>query len=259
MNHTLPMVIFLVQSALYSFIGLRLGEKTFADEKDTRAWRAFRVWWFGMAANTLTNAISILTLSAGFDYLPLFVAYSLASTLAAAAALWGLLTYLVYIFTGGERGSRWIAGFYIVFAFLVLVSIFSFAPSGVGMGAWSVSLQYHNPPTGSFGVVYGVAFVLLLSLPPVLAGLGMFSLYFRVTERSAKYRALLVPLGIFGLFGLSYLIPLILLLFGLNVNQLPWWPLTIRMIGIISLVLVYFAYFPPDFLQRQLKVKSVLG
>lgn len=259
MNSALPIVVFLVQAMLYSYIGFRLGEKTFKDKEDAGAWRAFRVWWFGMALNTLINALAILTLAMNISYLPLFIFYSLSSTLAAAAALWGLFSYLMYIFTGGSRSSKWIGGFYIFFALFLLVSIYTFNPIGVSMGEWAVSVQYQNTPTGLFALVYGVLLILLMSLPPILASFGMFSLYFRVQERSARYRALLVPSGIFGLFGLTYLIPLILLLVGLNTNELPWWPITIRVLGIASLLLIYFAYFPPRFVQKRLQVKTVLG
>lgn len=259
MNSAMPVVVFLVQAMLYTYIGARLGEKSFKDKQDAGAWRAFRVWWFGMALNTAINALAILTLAINVTYLPLFILYSLSSTMAAAAALWGLFSYLMYIFTGGSRSSRWIGAFYIGFAIFLLVSIFSFQPIGVSMGEWAVSVQYQNPPTGAFALIYGVALILLMSLPPILASFGMFSLYFRVKERSARYRAMLVPAGIFGLFGLTYLIPLILLLAGLNTNQLTWWPVTIRLIGIASLLLIYFAYFPPSFIQQRLSVKTVLG
>lgn len=259
MNYTLPVLVFLVQAALYSFIGLRLGEKRYGDSADAGAWRAFRVWWFGMALNTLINALAVLSLAANVSYMPLFILYSLSSTMAAAAALWGLFSYLMYIFTGGSRSSKWIGGFYIAFALFLLGSIFTFQPSGVSMGAWAATVEYSNPPSGSFAVIYGVLLILLMSLPPILASFGMFSLYFRVRERSARYRAMLVPAGIFGLFGLTYLIPLILLLAGLNTNQLAWWPLTIRLIGIASLLLIYLAYFPPAWLRTRLKVQTVLG
>ncbi len=253
-----PLIIFFANSILYFFIGHSLGKKSFENDEDARAWRAFRVWWFGMAANTGINGLSVLLLSLGVDYVPLFVVFSLAATLSAAPALWGLLTYLMYIFRGSHRASRWVAGFYIAFGLFLLVSIYVFHPIGVSLGSWEANIQYQNAPEGIFGLVYGVLLILLLSLPPILASFGMFSLYFKVTERSAKFRTLLVPLGFFCLFGVAYFIPLILILVGINLNATSWWPLTIRILGIAALVLIYFAYFPPAFLRDRLQVKSVL-
>lgn len=253
-----PLVIFFANSILYFFIGHSLGKKTFDNADDGRAWRAFRVWWFGMAANTAINGLSVLFVSLGVDYLPLFVLFSLTATLSAAPALWGLLTYLMYIFRGSHRASRWVAGFYIAFGLFLLISIYIFRPIGVSLGTWEAIIQYQNAPQGLFGLVYGVLLIVLLSLPPILASFGMFSLYFKVTERSAKFRALLVPLGFFCLFGVAYFIPLLLILVGINLNATSWWPLTVRTLGIAALALIYIAYFPPPFVQRRLGVKTVL-
>lgn len=256
-NVTTPIVIYLLSAALYAFIGFSLGKKSFADSSDAFAWRAFRYWWFGMAINTMINATSIIVLAAGVDALPLFIVFSITSTLAASVALWGLLTYLVYVFTG--KTARWLTYFYIAFALFLFYSIYSFQPTGVTLGAWQTSIQYANTPTGAVALIYAIFFLLLIAVPPVVGSIGMFMLYFRVKERSAKYRALLVPLGIFALFGLAYLIPLALYPFGVRTGDLPWWPLTIRLIGLLALVVIYWAYYPPAFVQKRFKVSTVLG
>jgi hypothetical protein len=249
--------IYLISGGLYAFIGFSLGRKTFSDAADAGAWRAFRYWWFGMAVNTVLNAVAILTLAAGVTALPLFVFFSVTSTLAASLALWGLLTYLLYVYTGNR--ARWLSYFYIAFALFLFYSIYSFQPTGVTMGAWQTSIQYAHAPTGAFGFAYAVFFLLLIALPPVIGSIGMFTLYFRIKERSAKYRALLVPLGIFALFGLAYLVPLALFPFGVRTGDLAWWPYTIRIVGVVALVIIYWAYFPPSFIQDRFKVRTVLG
>lgn len=250
-------VIYLLSGALYAFIGASLRKKTFADASDAAAWRAFRYWWFGMAANTAINILAILILAAGVTALPLFIFFSVTSTLSASFALWGLLTYLVYVFTG--KTAHWLTYFYVVFALLLFYSIYSWQPTGVTLGAWETTIQYANTPTGLIAIVYVVLFILLIAVPPVIGSIGMFTLYFKVKERSAKYRALLVPLGIFALFGLAYLIPLALYPFGLRTGDLPWWPYAIRTVGLLALLVIYWAYFPPTFIQKRFKVSTVLG
>lgn len=258
MNPSIPVVVLLLSSALYFFIGFRLGEKTYSNPSDAFAWRSFRYWWFGMSANTLLNATAILVLTAGVTALPLFIGFSIASTLAASAALWGLLTYLLYVYTGKNR-SRLVAAFYIAFALFLFYSIYSFQPAGVAMGNWEVALQYTNTPQGVPALLYVVSILLLLSLPPVIASIGMFLLFLRIKERSSRYRAALVSLGIFLLFGLAYIVPLILFPFGIRTGEIAWWPYVIRVIGLLALAIIYFAYFPPQFIQERLKVTTVLG
>jgi hypothetical protein len=258
MSPTLPIVVFLLSSALYMFIGMRLGEKTYSNSADAFAWRAFRFWWFGMGTNAALNTLSILTLSMNITALPVFIFFSISATLAASLALWGLLTYLIYVFTGKDR-SRLVAAFYIAFALFLFYSIYSFQPTGVAMGEWQVAMQYANTPQGAQAFVYAVGLILLLGLPPVVASIGMFLLFLRIKERSSKYRAALVSAGIFMLFGLTYIVPLILYPFGLRTGDISWWPVATRIVGLAALVIIYFAYFPPESIQKRLKVATVLG
>jgi hypothetical protein len=68
-----------------------------------------------------------------------------------------------------------------------------------------------------------------------------------------------VSLGIFLIFGLAYIVPLILFPFGIRTGEISWWPYAIRVIGLLALSIIYFAYFPPEFIQKRLKVTTVLG
>lgn len=218
MSNSLPLVFLFCCKALYAFIGLRLGNKIFANAKDANAWRAFRAWWFGMALNNAFNTLEVLTLSLGYTAMPLFIFYSLVSTLAAAAALWGLLTYLMYIYTGGDRTSKWIAAFYIAFAIFVLVSIYLFSPNSVSMGDWPPLCSTKTHPQACLGL--STASSCCCSACRQCWPVSVCSACSSVHERSARYRALLMPLGLFALFGMAYLIPLVLLLlFGININQ----------------------------------------
>jgi hypothetical protein len=175
----------------------------------------------------------------------------------AAAALWGLLSYLIYVFRGSIRASFWLAIFYGLFALMIAYSFFAFQPTGVHMGDWEIAVDYAAVPTGAFALTYVISLLLLISLPPVLAAIGFFALAFRIKERSPKYRALVVPTGIMILFGLPYLVPLALYPFGVRFETVEWWPLTIRLIGIFALLLIYWGYFPPTVVQKRLRVSAV--
>src|SRR5690554_3633160 len=103
------LLIFSANCLLYFFIGHSLSQKTFADPGDGRAWRAYKVWWYGMSASTGLNALLVLAVGAGVTWLPGLVLISTATTLTVTPALWGLLTYLLYIFRGNHHASRWLA------------------------------------------------------------------------------------------------------------------------------------------------------
>lgn len=106
---------------------------------------------------------------------------------------------------------RLVAGHFLFRLVLLLIySIYALQPGAITFSGWGTELTYQNVPSQAFGLVFAVALLLLISLPPVIAAIGFFTLFFRVKERSSKYRALLVPIGIFMLFGLSYLVPLAL-------------------------------------------------
>jgi hypothetical protein len=253
-NITLALLNSFVGAVLYTFIGLSLGKKTFAQGADFNAWRAFRVWWFGMAVRTATTGLSMFLLAAGASSVPLHLVIDLIGAFGAAAALWGLLSYLVYVYTGKPRATLWLGIFYALFFIGIAVAIFSYQPVAVRMEDWNTAFTYQTAP----GIAFTLSLLVLISFPPIIAAVGFFRLFFRVKERSQKYRALMVPLGILTLFGIPYILPLVsFLIFKFPITQEAWWPISIRLLGILALVVIYWAYFPPGFLQKRFGITAV--
>lgn len=252
---TTGLVIHALTAALFLLIGLRIRSKQYSDASDQQAWRAFILWWFGMAANSGLMALSMLLSTIGLSSLYLFVALSLLGTFAAGFALWGLLSYLLYVYTGNWGPARWVAGFYIAFGLYLVYTVFAFVPLRASLSTWQVLIEYQHTP----GPLYPVGLLLLFGLPPILASAAFLRLFFSVKEPSTRYRAVVITLGTFLFFGVPYIMPIILYLFGIITTQLPWWPLTFRLVGIFALLLIYFAYFPPAFVRKQLGVVAVTG
>ncbi|QYK51824.1 MAG: hypothetical protein KF701_04835 [Anaerolineales bacterium] len=250
---TVAILVHLLSGALFLYIGLRLRAKQYEDAKDQRAWAAFLIWWFGMAANSALMGFSMALSAFGVSSLYLFVALSLLGTFAAGWALWGLLSYLLYVYTGSWRPSRWVAGFYIAFGIYLLYTVFAFVPVRASLSTWQVLIEYQHTP----GPLYPVGLLLLFGLPPILASAAFFRLFFSLTERSSRYRSALVTIGIFLFFGVPYIMPIILYLFGIITTQLPWWPLTFRLVGILALLLIYFAYYPPALMRQRFGVAAL--
>jgi hypothetical protein len=91
----------------------------------------------------------------------------------------------------------------------------------------------------------------LVIAPQILATLAYFSLYFRLQDRAQKYRVLLVSISILVWFGSP------VLAFGLGVSQLPWWMWVSRLLTLAAVVVIYWAYYPPTFIQRRFGVESI--
>lgn len=252
---TIAILVHLFTSVLFLFIGLRLRAKRYDSAKDQRAWDAFLVWWYGMALNSTLMAFSMLLSLWGVSSLYLFVILSVLGTFAVGGAMWGLLSYLLYVYTGNWRPSRWVAGFYIVFCLYLVYTVVAFVPVRASLSTWQVFIEYAHTP----GPLYPVGLLLLFALPPILASAAFFRLYFSLTERSARYRSLVITTGIFLFFGFPYIMPIVLYLFNILTTQLPWWQLTQRMVGIVALALIYFAYYPPALVRKHLRVSAVTG
>src|SRR5258706_11619559 len=92
-----------VAAGIYAYVGWRLRKRAVATADGRLAWRLLRVWWFALAGTTLMNALMSLLGAAGWTSLPVFTVLTYVNLLMSCAALWGLLYYLVYLFTGSRR------------------------------------------------------------------------------------------------------------------------------------------------------------
>jgi hypothetical protein len=256
-NTTFALALYLVSAMLYAFIGMRLSQKTFPDTDSARAWNGFRIWWYGMAVNSAINFLSVLLFAMGITDLTVHLILKVANIIVPSLALWGLLSYLLYVFTGSQRSNLVLTIFYVLFAVALMYGTFALQPTGVRMDEWNTGLvnavDVATLGPGA-GLVIFLSFILAIALPPFLAAIALFTLFFRLKERSQKYRSVMVPAGIMILFGISTILPLLLWPFGIQVGQLSWWPVTIRILGVLGLVVIYWGYYPPTFIQRSLQV-----
>jgi hypothetical protein len=230
------------------FIAAQLGKRKLTDESDRLAWTAFRVWWLGLGLTTAFGALRTLMAFAGIDSLSVYVWHGLINTLILCAALWGLLFYLLYLYTGNRSWGVPLAGFYVVF-FIALV-IYSFAilqPQGVTLEAGTATVQYAVEASPA----YQMAIVLIVLLPQILTSLAYFSIFFRLRERVQKYRVILVSVSVLVWFGSP------LLALALSISEAPWWMMISRVIGLLAVFAIYWAYYPPQFIQRRFGVASI--
>ena len=234
-------------ASIYAYVGWRLSKRVISSSEARLAWGSFTVWWYGLAATTLIGGFLSLFGAVGVTSLPLFVTAAYINILISCLALWGLLYYLIYLFTGNRRSLVPLAIFYLIYYILVVYYLTASMPGNVNVGRWETSLVYRAPPTGPF-----VAIVLaMLLLPEIIGGLAYFSLYFRVQEATQKYRVLLVSLSII----VWFLSPLISLAGGLA--QQDWWQLASRLIGLAAPLIILMAYLPPRWLKQRYGIISL--
>ena len=93
--------------------------------------------------------------------------------------------------------------------------------------------------------------IVLLLLPQIIGGFAYFTLYFRVTETTQKYRILLVSWSII----IWFLSPLAALAGGLAEQD--WWQLASRLIGLAAALTILIAYLPPRWLKQRYGIISL--
>ena len=237
----------LLAAGIYAYVGWRLSKRVISSSRAQLAWGSFTVWWYGLAATTLIGALLSLLGAVGFTSLPLFVTATYINLLIICLALCGLLYYLIYLFTGNIRSLILLAIFYLIYYILLVYYITASSPDDVHIGRWNTTLVFHSPLTGPFFVII----LVLLLLPQIIGGLAYFTLYFRVSDLTQKYRVLLVSWGII----VWFISPLIAQAGGLA--QQDWWQLTSRCIGLAAALTILIAYLPPRWLKQRYGILSL--
>jgi hypothetical protein len=237
----------LISGGAYAYVGWRLGKRIISSSEGRLAWSSFTVWWYGLAVTTLIGSFENLLAARGITNLSLFVTATYVNIFSTCIALWGLVYYLVYIFTGNRRWFMPLTVFYIIYYVLLVYYITASIPDGMEVGRWDTTLIYRAPLTGPFFIIL----VVLLLLPQIIGGFAYFSLYFRVQEVTQKYRVLLVSWSII----VWFLSPVIALAGGLAEQD--WWQLVSRSIGLAAALTILMAYLPPRRLKERYGIVSL--
>jgi hypothetical protein len=237
----------LVAAGIYAYIGWRLSKRVISSSEARLAWQSFTVWWYGLALTTLVGGFLNLCGALGLMILPLFVTATYINILVICIALCGLVYYLIYLFTGNSRLLVPLATSYLIYYVLLVYYITASIPEKINVDHWRTTVAYRAPLTGPFFVIL----IALLLLPQVMGGLAYFTLYFRVTEVTQKYRTLLVSWSII----VWFLSPFAALAGGLA--QQDWWQLMSRLIGLAAALTILMAYLPPRWLKQRYGIISL--
>jgi hypothetical protein len=242
-----------VGAMLFGYVGYRISQRTVSGAARS-AQRGFVVWWYGLAAlNVLTIAFTLAgqatTLSTGALLTQLYLLIGLICVIS-----YGLLSYLLYLYTGGRRIRLGLAVFYVVFfAFLVWL-IQDMQPVAEIAEDGTSSLGYLNERPRGDPLLLAAS--LLLVGPLFAGGIAYGLLYFRVQGRSQKYRVAMVAGAFIFWFGSSITSTIVLNLAGIEDTPI-WWTLTSQLIGLAAAIMVLMAFQPPAWLRQRFGVQPV--
>jgi hypothetical protein len=240
-------VFSLASAGIYFYVGHSLSRRHVASQEARLAWNLFVVWWYALAGTTLAGGMLSLLGAMGITDLALFMTFTQINLLAICVALYGLVYYLLYLFTGSRKTLAPLTIFYIVYYVLLTYYINFLKPSGVLVGKWSTTLQYQQSITGPFFTVV----LILLVVPQIIGAAAYFTLYFRVKEATQKYRVAIVSWSII----IWFLSALIASISGLS--QYDWWQIVSRLIGLGATLAILMAYRPIPWIKQRLGVASI--
>jgi len=234
-------------AGIYYYVGRVLARRRSSTADSRLAWRLFVAWWYALAAATLIGAILSFLGAIGIDDLALFTTLTLLSLLTTCIALYSLMFYLLYLFTGNRKLLGPLSVFYVVYYAMLVYNIQAHVPIRVAIERWRTSLVFQNPIQGPFFVLL----LFLLVFPQIIGSFAYFMLYFRVTLASQKYRILLVSWSIIVWFLSAFLASIT------GISESDIWQVFSRLIGLIAASAILVAYQPPAWIKQRFGVRSV--
>ncbi|HZY71038.1 MAG TPA: hypothetical protein VFF67_08710 [Thermoplasmata archaeon] len=186
-----------------------------------------------VAAYTLPSLAAVLTLS----YLEILVL---------CVVLWGLLGYLIYLFTG-RNFTLVLSGVYAALYVVLLYYVTASAPSAVTVTHGSVGLVTASTLSTPYLVLLGLG----LLGPEIVGSILYFTLAFRTKDATVRYRVTLVSWSLIAWFGIGTL-PIATLLGGGPAAQIFG-----RSVGVIAALVILLAYYPPRWIRDRLGVTAI--
>lgn len=236
-----------LSAGVYFYVGRVLIQRRPASPEAGTAWRMFVLWWFALAATTLSGAVLSLLGALGIAGLPLFTTITLLNLGATCVALYGLMFYLLYLYTGNQRLLGPLTVFYIAYYAFLVYYVQASMPVGVTVNRWRAGLEYQNDIRGPLFLIA----LFLLVFPQIVGSLAYFMLYFQVRTATQKYRILLVSWSIIVWFLSSFLAAIS----GLSGQD--WWQVVSRLIALSASLVILMAYQPPSWVKRRYGVASI--
>jgi hypothetical protein len=223
-------------ATIYLFVGRRLFERTVSSAARL-ATIQLALFWGGLGATILLDATETSFALGNALSLPVALTLTVVDDLVAVVALWGLVGFLTYVYTGRYHLPEWGA---VYAAFFVLAIYYTLAqgPYGVGFVDGAPAILYAVPP-----VAWLTAVVIVLLVGPELVGAILYlSLLRRTRVQEQRSRIWLVGGGILLWMGLDVFLP----------SSSGVWVLARTLLEVVPGLMILVAYYPPAWAQRRL-------
>ena len=240
----------LAGAVLYAWVA-RLVQHRSLSEEARAANTLFATWWASFALIYALSGAYQVAAALGYLDLALGIVFIDVMVVLVCAGLWGLLGYLVYLYTGSRRWFLPLGAGYALMAVSLLYLVAWMDPVGFQEGGLRVQLAYANQLPSAASRALG----LLIAGPIALAAILYGTLYFRVRSPEPRYRIALVAAAFLAWFGWS----IVSTLLGLarrypDSVALYAWNQAVAML--VPLVVV-MAFRPPKWVRARLAQRAV--
>jgi hypothetical protein len=234
------LVVSLGAAAVYLYVGKRLFERVVSTSARLASIQ-LALFWGGLGVTILLDAFEVAFALGNSFTLPLALTFVIVSDLVAVVALWGLVSFLTYVYTGRYHLVEWGA---IYIAFFVLAIYYTLAqdPSGVAFAMGTPTLVYSVPAINWLSAVI----VLILIGPELVGAILYLSLLRRTKVQEQRSRIWLVGGGILLWMALDIFVP------GTTGAEI----LVRTVLEVIPGLMTLIAFYPPSWAQRRLGLTS---
>lgn len=264
--HTVRLLIQAASIPLFALVAVVVGRRQVSAEA-RGARNGFLLWWAGLAFLGLfvlafDPEIGIDLYGYGIDFVLVVIYVILGGYFAMIA---GLVYYLLYLYTGKRTLKWWVAGFYVLLFVYLVYYLQSLHPTIGVRPDGQRFMDVGDRPSGLDvrSLILTAGFV----LPPIGAAIAYLALFFRVKDRTGKYRILLVSVAIL----LVFLFSLGSSLNSLGSSSEP--PSTVDeqrelertedlrgifsgLLSALAALLVFLAFRPPSWVQAKYGIRS---
>lgn len=240
-------------TVLFFMVGaMLLGRKVQPEYK--RPTFFFGLWW------TIAGVIAAVQIiqQVLFRY-PMFqgnllaTAYGVILWSAMMVGIFGLLYYMLFLFTGKEKWTIPLAVFYAAATALVLYVIISSGPYVVKAAGilyqGTTNERWYNVGEIAYTTYPSYSMLILLAcavlLPIIIVAIALYALYFRLDRPTQKYRVLMIATGMLLWFGSGMTGN------AAGVSQGQLYSTIMAGTSLVSSLMIYLAYKPPKFVKKR--------
>jgi hypothetical protein len=243
----LPVVVItgsflVVATGVYVFLGYRLLQRPVPAPVRLPA-AQFALFWLGLGGTTMAEAFLNLWDAIAVPSIPLVATLLHLEILLICVALWGLLSYLAFLYTGRGYLAFWSIFYgacYLALNYLISAA----APHAVVVVNGTVSVSYANSISGPLAY----ALVVVLIVPEFVGAVLYLTLAFRSPDPTVRFRIVVVSGGLIAWFLFAAVGSLVAAAAGLA------GALVIQFLGVLAALAILAAYYPPQFVRDRLGV-----